>query len=360
LARRFAPQLRYNAWAALKDPLAASSLQNANEDFLPLGVDAFFDALAAGRAEIVVARSRSAAPARVRAVPTRGVPRFHGGFLHEVPERMAGAEPNAAPTYVNAYRAPELEEQPDVRVYFISYWQFYGYDWACSRVLGSFGCIGAHRGDWEHQAFRIHARLDPQGKVEQATLVTGYFYAHGWGVAVPGDRLERVDDRGLEGGEHPVVYVSLGKHGSYPEPGELHDFPVHRAIADQDDFFHGNGVRIACWKTPLIDIGKPTRAAHPERFASPAFRKILGQSPGAEFETWLDYTGRWGSDLEGIGSLIWTSSPTGPYQKVSFANRGRESVAYATWKKRFGDRLRLDRARGLALPRVESAAPTRK
>src|SRR5262249_44507086 len=62
------------------------------------------------------------------------------------------------------------------------------------------------------------------------------------GPSPPGARLE------LLGGTHPAVYVSQGKHASYPEPGEWRDYQRLAPLVEYDDVFHGNGVRVETWK----------------------------------------------------------------------------------------------------------------
>src|SRR4051812_2132651 len=62
IARRFAPQLRFNAY--FDD--GSTSAQNRNEDFFPGDVDAWFASLALGRVALVSQMSIGAQPAVVQ------------------------------------------------------------------------------------------------------------------------------------------------------------------------------------------------------------------------------------------------------------------------------------------------------
>lgn len=362
LARRLAPEVRFHAHVAG----ASGSLQNVNEDFLPGSVDAFFESLAAGRYPLVVRRSRGAAPAEVRTITGRPSARFEreagsgeadrgriGGF----PKRMAGSAVGAAPVYVHVYPEAEAARPREgggfTRDWFAEYWLFYPFDWTCSRILGRIGCKGEHRGDWEHTSFRARVASNAKGEVTGVTLVHGEFFAHGWSYRVEASRLRRAAGPGEAHGEHPRVYVAQGKHGSYHAPGELHDW-VAGAISDHDDFFYGNGAAWRTWEGALVDIGPEAKAASPERFAPPGFQALLARSPGVEIATWLDFRGRWGPDLEGIGGLHWTSSPTGPYVKTSWGNEARAAQTFTRWRARWGKKLTLYAADD---PRVVPVVP---
>jgi hypothetical protein len=355
LARRFAPQLRFNAF----HPDGSDSLSNRNEDFLPGSVDAFFRALATGGFRVVGRMSEGARPAEVQTVTEPAQARFEDGRITGFPERLAGAAPGVAPTYVHVYRADDRSTPRaggGVReTWFCEYWQWYPYDFGCSRFLGRFGCIGGHRGDWEHQSVEVEVQRGPAGALEAARIVRGHYFGHGWSIAVPAEQLERVDDVGEDApdGTHPVVYVAVGKHASYPHAGELHDYAVHRVISDHDDFFRGNGVRIDLWRTALIDISKDARDAEPGRFAPPALQEVLARSPGVKLETWLDFRGRWGPDYETVLRIPVAASPTGPYAKSSFGDAAAQSIPYERWRRRFGDKLRLYKEAGRAIPRAD-------
>ncbi|RME72231.1 MAG: hypothetical protein D6776_09130 [Planctomycetota bacterium] len=334
LAHRFAPQLRYNAYS----PQVDAPNNNRNEDFFPGSVDAFLRALVTGRYRVVQRMSVGPEPALV-GVLEAGSGRLERTHLAGYPERMAGAPPGRAPSYVHVYRAGQTGD--DTR-WWCEYWQWYPYDHACARVLGRGGCVGGHRGDWEHQSFEL--RVPRGGGPEAARLVRGVFYGHGWAISLEAARLERVDDegRGTPTGTHPVVYVSVGKHASYPYAGELRAYVASRWLVDHDDVFHGNGVWIDTWRAPLVDIAPPARRAHPERFASEAWRTLVGGRDDLPPD-WLSFRGRWGPDgVAGFG-LNPVRSPTGPYAKRCFGDAGASAQPFDRWRQRFGDRLRLDR-----------------
>lgn len=215
--------------------------------------------------------------------------------IGSVPAYLIGQKPGTAPTYVHVYlrkKAPHVEE------YGIEYWVFYPYDYA-----GPFTSyhveIGSHRSDWEHTTFVVRRHLDAAGEESHLELVAGYYYGHGSAVHVePGD-LHLVE------GTHPRVYISFGKHASYPAPGV---YPLHAVI--HDDVFRGNGAVVRTWKAGLIHLGEKTKPL-----------------PGCE---WLGYRGRWGPDHNSVGL---GSSATGPATKGSWG-KTESTVAWTELRKK--------------------------
>lgn len=263
LAERHAPLYRFSA----HDPAGPRSDQNRDEEFFPDSVAGFLAQLEQGLWQRDGQTLQGPPGALIHSQPR----------LLGYPSRLAGQPPGSAPVYTHVYPLADGRAVCE-------YWLFYPYDRADARVLGVAVPWGDHRGDWEHTAFEV--QLDPP------RLERGYYYGHARCLQVPRADIERVD------GEHPVVYVSQGKHASYPRACQLATTGMPRFLLAHDDVANGLGPAWQAWLGPLIDLG--------ERDAPRA---------GAE---WLSYPGRWGPDGFQLGGLPIGLSPTGPAVKASW------------------------------------------
>lgn len=274
VALRHAPRYRFTA----RDPSGPDVPQNQDEAYFPISVTGFRAQLAAGVYRLVGGPVRAEAPGR-----------FGQSGIDGFPSRLAGDPIGAAPVYTHVYPL-------DAGQAVVEYWVFYGYDRADAGVLGVSVSLGDHRGDWEHTAFRV--------QLEPPRLLEGFYYGHALALQVPRDDLERVD------GEHPVVYVSQGKHASYPQACVVRSVPIPTWLLQHLDVANGQGPTWDAWTSPLVDLGERGR-------------------PSAAAADWLGYMGRWGPDgLELFGLGIGTS-PTGPAAKVSWGN----NVEGSPWRE---------------------------
>ncbi len=276
IARRHAPRYRFTA----HDPSGPSSRQNRDEEFFPLSVERFLAALEAGRFEVALEDG-----ARTTVELAAGGRRegFEGANVVGFPSRLVGDPLGSAPVYAHVYPADAPGEV------FCEYWVFYGYDRAEARVLGLPVTLGDHRCDWEHTAYRV--RLDPP------RLLEGFYYGHAKCLLVAGDDLERVE------GEHPVVYVSQGKHASYPVACTLPSTPVPTWLVQHHDVANGRGPTWDAWRGPIVRLGERGR-------------------PTAAVARWQAFLGRWGPDGIELAGLEIGASPTGPLVKRSWGRHG--------------------------------------
>ncbi len=270
VARRHAPRYRFSA----HDPNGIDSPQNIDERYFPMSVARFLACMEAGVYEV-------AGKGLVRASQPG---HFGEQRVTGYPSLLVGDPPGEAPVYTHVYPSENPGEV------FCEYWVWFGHDRADARVLGRDATLGSHRGDWEHTAFRLS--LDPPRVLE------GYYYGHGRCYVVSRADLERVD------GEHPVVYVSQGKHASFPAACFMDSMPgVAGWFVDHIDWTNGRGARWDSWKSPIVDLG--------ER-----------ESPSPAAKAWLGFKGRWGPDRILVLGLEVGGSPTGPAAKTSWGNNG--------------------------------------
>lgn len=351
LARALAPQYRYNAYVA-----GSSSVQNKNEDFFPIGVATFLADLAAGRPRVVVQRSRQGVACVSEVRSFTGTMVFGQSNLSTFPADMAGDAPGDAPSYIHVYDDPArrtLYTDGSVeRVVALEYWYFYAQDRAEAVIFGRIPTSGStdfagHRGDWEHSAYVADVRMDANGAILSARITEGAFYGHGRPFTATRSEMVFVD-------EHPVIFVSQGKHAGYPQAGEWHDAHFDPALADFTDFFRGNGVWVDAWRAPLLDLAAPALA--PGEFMSREFLDAAARGP-LTLPDWTAYRGRWGPDrnqLPTLGGLITLgASPTGPKAKRAygdFAGRG----TFTRWSdlKAQNGRLRVYADTGVTIPRA--------
>ncbi|MCK9543148.1 MAG: Vps62-related protein, partial [Novosphingobium sp.] len=171
----------------------------------------------------------------------------------------------------------------------ISYWFFYANQGAIKimpgldQILESFD-VGNHEGDWEH--------IDERWKKEnngQWQLVEVFYARHGQakGDTVKKADLELVNDSGVKdkNGTHPVVYVAVNSHASYPKNLTF--------ISTDVDKTSNQGPRAKLWGTD-----------------SNGQLKLEDYSD----KPWKNYVGRWGADVKKhLGG-----SPEGPEMGGSF------------------------------------------
>jgi hypothetical protein len=317
IARRHAPELRFNAWFPTDDPSPA----NRTEDFYPASVERF---LKATDALVVVRRSDGPRPALVQRVALAAPPAYRQGTLEGYPPRMLGDPPGEAPIYADVYADPD-----DAGRVYAEFWSFYAMDQGDARAPLGIEEEGGHRSDWEHVALRLRR---PRGGGTETSIESAVYYGHEHALFVSREALEVVE------GTHPVVYVSQGKHASYPEPGEWRDYLGLAPAVRFDDVFHGNGVRIATWRGEVVDISR-ARAVRPR---------------------WLDWAGRWGPDDDRFLGISYARSSPGPwFHRESNDRFARLTGAWSAAKALAAGRLRCDRDLKLEAPRVEPPAPVR-
>jgi Vacuolar protein sorting-associated protein 62 len=281
LARRHAPRYLFAAY----DPDGPDCPQNWEERAFPMSVARFLAGLEAG----------------VYQVHGRGAVRAQqpGHFGEErvtgYSSGMSGDPPGQAPVYTHVYPGAPGEA-------FVEYWVFYAHDFAEAEVLGLRTSWGDHRGDWEHSAYRVS--LDPPRVLE------GFYYGHAKCLVVSRDDLELTLD--ADGHEHPAVYVSQGKHASYPVACWIATLAAPQWLIGHHDFANGQGARWDAWTGAVIDLGEAAQPRTP----------------------WLEFLGRWGPDGVKVGPLDIGLSPTGPLAKWSWGNNGQGTP----WREHLADR----------------------
>ncbi|MEZ0229141.1 MAG: Vps62-related protein [Planctomycetota bacterium] len=294
LAKRHAPIYRFNAWQPND-----TSAQNRSEDFFPQSVVRYFDELATKKARVATRLASGATPGENAVLPFTGTVKLDRSVIHGVPKRMSGDEPGAAPIYVHAFedtsRRVRKADGSGEDLLHVEYWLFYPNDLALVSVRGLSGALafGGHRGDWESTSFAIAALYGPGGAFKGSEVRKGYYNGHGDKHRVARAELE-LDD------EHPAVYVSIGKHASFPEPGKWLDRFGLAPVIGFDEFFLGNGFEWRAEIAPLVNLDGPSS----NEFAPPSFIAI--PSP---FGDWRDFPGGWGSD-KSLGPLA--GSPVSP------------------------------------------------
>ncbi|MGE0707775.1 MAG: Vps62-related protein [Planctomycetota bacterium] len=261
VARRHAPRLRF----AARDPLAPSCVQNQDERYFPMSVAGFLACLDAG----VWRLDRGV-------VSTGGPGRIEEAAVSGFPSRVVGDPVGEAPLYTHVSPTDAPGEL------LVEYWVFYGFDVADGGFLGVSVSWGDHRGDWEHTAYRV--ALDPPRVLE------GFYFGHDRGLAVPGEDLEVVE------GLHPVVYVSQGKHASYPAACRVASTVFPGWVVQHQDVANGLGPRWDTWRGRLVDLGERGK-------------------PRPEVARWFPFLGRWGQDGLVVGTLEVGTSATGPAAK---------------------------------------------
>jgi hypothetical protein len=209
---------------------------------------------------------------------------------------FAGAPLGDLPCYVVG-----ASDEPGVTVYgrvvkdgksiVLQYWLFY-YDNLYRYPFLPLGAIWqSHEGDWEV----VNVVLTNQKRPVAVGLSE-----HCSGETRPWTETERRDG-------HPTVYVALGSHANYFEPG-LHEFEQECLPAQVIAFFQEAGLPLPA------DVAAPGPVAGPKRLdVQPAgIATITEGSP-----RWVAFPGFWG-ELEyfsapaPIGTVPFGTSPVGP------------------------------------------------
>jgi hypothetical protein len=324
LALRHAPELRFNAWYPMRD----ASPAHRTEDFYPMDVERFLGAIGwdAPRGTtppalpVVVRRSERDLPAQLASARSSRLPALEDGLLQGYPRGMPGDAPDAGPVYADVYPDPR-----DPATVYAELWTFYPSDVSDAVVAGAIDGMGGHRSDWEH----VTLALDVSDGVTRSRIRRAVYYGHEAALEVePGD-LELVV------GTHPVVYVSQGKHASYPEPGEWRDYFRAAPYVRFDDVFHGNGHRARTWENEVVDIARAARPRPP----------------------WLLWRERWGGEDERILGIPYATSSFGPWFHTESNDRLTRVTGSWRHEKATHPGLRLDRALGKPAPRVRPAMP---
>lgn len=185
----------------------------------------------------------------------------------------------------------------------INYYFHYGRsNWA------DHGGYNTHEGDWEGITVFLRNGLPHQVAFAQHVNIgwgLGWISSHADGGATyDWGEVRRTDDR-------PHVYVGLGGHASYAEPG------VERLVTGNEQHW-GNGVI----RNPAVKYLSKVGAG---------YTTIGGASP-----EWLLFPGRWGRQNEG-GTSGTDDGPEGPvFQSLGFGN-GTRWLDPWNWESNFFD-----------------------
>ena len=369
IAETFAPQLRFNAY--FND--GSTSLQNRSEDFFPVGVAEFLDEIESGQGRVLVQGSSGANPGISEIRPHTDAPVL-GAAFGTYPRNLVGDVPGQAPLYVHVYEDTAASrinaDGSGELVAFVEYWVFYAQDRADAILLGLLPTTGAfdltgHRADWEHTSFGVRVQLGFGGVYVSGALESGVFWGHSKKHWVDGADLETVDDAGAPSptGLHPIVYVSQGKHASYPQAGEFRNPVVPGWVARHTDYFRGNGVTIDSWRVPLHNL--EDTVSHPQVFSPASFAAVVARSPNTTLADWSEYQGKWGPDLTLISapslSIRIGTSASGPKAKSHYGDfNGRGSYPQWSDTKAAKPNLIVYVDRGISIPRSANAAPIRR
>ncbi len=330
LARRHAPLYRFNAWIP-----TSSSICNKSEDYFPMSVRSFFEQLAAGTVRVVTIEADQNTVGLNEEVALGATPKIDAAAIRDTPIGLTGDEPGTAPVYFHVYEDAKARvrnaDGSGSDLWFVEYWLFYPQDASRERVfaLGIIFDVGGHKGDWEATTFAVRVTLGPGGAFLSSDVVKGYYSGHG-------DKQEaELADMTVVNG-HPVGFIAVGKHATYPEPGYWTDIFGMLPLAIHDEYFLGNGYAWESWKSPLIDLEDKNNAAE---FAPPAFAKLRDPALAATGLTdWRSYKGTWG-DSQAFSiplinfSLPFGDSPDGPWQKGSYGSGAKSTKKWSDVKR---------------------------
>jgi hypothetical protein len=211
-------------------------------------------------------------------------PCFAGAPLGDLPCYVAGAADEPGVTVYGRVAR-------DGKSIVLQYWLFY-YDNLYRYPFLPLGAIWqSHEGDWEV----VNVVLTNQKRPVAVGLSS-----HCSGETRPWAQTERRDG-------HPTVYVALGSHANYFEPG-VHEFDRACLPPPVLGFFQQAGLPLPA------DVAAPGPAAGPKRLGvtPAAIARVTAASPH-----WVAFPGFWG-ELEyfsapaPIGTVPFGTSPVGP------------------------------------------------
>jgi hypothetical protein len=207
------------------------------------------------------------------------------------PDNLPG-EPYSFPTY---YHCGKISNDRVVITYFL----FSAFN--KTRESHLWIDFGNHRGDWEWYSVVLKNLDITNGRIDNSAVDYFLFEQHGKNSTKT--YLEGSSNRWRKVFEtHPKMYVALGSHAIYPEPGILEN--IDQAIDIYDDNFLGNGLVVRSWQLPhtLVNMGE-----------NPDF------PPGKAMKNteWIRYKGLWGGQDNGSGS----DGPPGPVCRWSDGTR---------------------------------------
>lgn len=220
---------------------------------------------------------------------------IRSGVFLNYPENLPG-EPNTFPTY---FHADNIDND---RAY-ITYFIFAPWD---DKHEGA----GYHRGDWERFTIVIKDVNMSTNNIDNSKIDFLLFAQHeGIRSYLKGDskRLRLVN------GTHPKVYISIGSHAIYPEPGALKDYRVTWWLPDvYDDEFFGNGLIVQSWNQgrELINLGETDNTF-----------------PNTK---WNRYKGSWGPLTDG---LLSETGPRGPLCKWTNEQLDYDLTGILSWEE---------------------------
>jgi hypothetical protein len=374
IGKSFAPQFRFNGY----HDDGNKSVQNRNEDHFPQGVASFLREIESGKIRILLLGSIKDTPALTVVIPYNQSAKFGNDDFGDFPKRMVGDAPGKATTYTHIYLEPGTpalnSDGSGELIVWAEYWEFYPQDRSEAElltVLPTYGYLdlSGHRGDWEHQTFKIRVQLDAGLTFLGGRIEAGYYSGHGDSFKVVSPELELVDDKGQPDllGRHPVVYISQGKHAAYPQAGQWADHAdIPSWLASHTDFFRGNGAIVNTWDSPLADIGEPSSDIN--EFASVEFLAMIARSPGsnAQMKFWTDYRGDWGTDdvrvnIPALGINIGIAgSPSCPdLAGAGFRGAPSDAVDWTTAKNKHS-KLIVYKDKGVTIPQVIPAPIPRR
>lgn len=268
----------------------------------------------------------------------------------------AGKEPN----HINTLRGPGyIKGVSDQHIYYniveisdtyvkISYWFFCPYQGNIDIIPGVNIVLnklkaGSHEGDWEH----IDVRWD---KINNSWVIRDVFFArHGQakGDLVKKNDVQFVNDqmKSDKMGTHPVVYVALNSHGTYPKN-------IFFISADADKtsdkgpiaFLYGKDAQ-GEWK--LEDYNKQPWSPYIFRWGADLTKKFggspetphsygsFGQGKKSQAELIIDKKAAWSLDVKNGKSPYFKIDPRARIKEIDFKIVGTlpEYVEFEVWKR---------------------------
>ena len=199
----------------------------------------------------------------------------------EFPDHLYG-QPNSFPLYFRCNKDVNSNK------IIITYLLFSAYD-DKHETAG----IGNHRGDWEKFSIVLHSLSNGVDTVAEANIDYFVFAQH---EGIEFTLKKDADIVRFVNNTHPKLFVAIGSHAIYPEPGALDGY--RRGTGDTDDIFFGNGLIVQSWLQgrELINLGEKGKPFDNTR--------------------WTLYRGKWGgNDTEIFPFPAFGGSPAGPVCK---------------------------------------------